>query len=101
MPAYVVALDAARNRVVIGDKEDLMKQSLLVRDLNITKYADITDGMVVDCRIRYRSQGVTARLYREDEAVRVEFDAPVESVTPGQSAVFYEGDDVVGGGIIC
>ncbi len=100
-PAYVVALDAARNRVVIGDKEDLMKQSLLVRDLNITKYADITDGMVVDCRIRYRSQGVTARLYREDEAVRVEFDAPVESVTPGQSAVFYEGDDVVGGGIIC
>jgi len=99
-PAYVVALDAARNRVVIGEKKDLMSQSLLVDDLNITKYADITDGMEVDCRIRYRSQGVRARLYREEEGVRVELDAPVESVTPGQSAVFYENDDVVGGGII-
>ena len=100
-PAYVVALDAARNRVVIGGKEDLRSQSLIVSDLNLTKYADITDGMAVDCRIRYRSQGVSARLYREDGGVRVEFDAAVESVTPGQSAVFYEGDDVVGGGVIC
>ena len=61
----------------------------------------IEDGMTVDCRIRYRNQGTPARLYREDEGLRVEFDTPVESVTPGQSAVFYEGDDVVGGGIIC
>ena len=56
--------------------------------------------MQVDCRIRYRSQGVSSRLFHTDEGVRVELDAPVESVTPGQSAVFYEGDDVVGGGII-
>lgn len=100
VPAYVVALDAARNRVVIGDKDDLMKSSLLVRDINITKYDSIEEGMTVDCRIRYRNQGTPARLYRQDGGLCVEFDTPVESVTPGQSAVFYEGDDVVGGGII-
>ena len=99
-PAYVVALDAESNRVVVGNKEDLMCQSLVVHDLNLTKYADFADGMRVDCRIRYRNKGVSSRLFHADEGVRVEFDAPVESVTPGQSAVFYEGDDVVGGGII-
>ena len=99
-PAYVVALDAKRNRVVVGGKEDLKSKSLLVEDLNLTKYADFPDGMQVDCRIRYRSQGVPARLYHVDNGARVEFDRPVESVTPGQSAVFYEGEDVVGGGVI-
>ena len=95
-----MSLDAKRNRVVVGAKEDLKSKSLLVEQLNLTKYANFLDGMQVACRIRYRSQGVPARLYHVDGGVRVEFEQPVESVTPGQSAVFYEGDDVVGGGVI-
>lgn len=100
VPAYVVALDAQRNRVVIGTKEDLQGSELLAADLNFTKYADFEDGMTVNCRIRYRSQGAPAKLYHTDGGVRVLFDNPVESITPGQSVVFYENDDVVGGGVI-
>jgi tRNA-specific 2-thiouridylase len=99
-PAYVVALDGPNNRVVIGEKQHLQSRSLLVERPILTKYDDFADGFEVSCRIRYRNAGTAARLYHADGAIRVEFDQPVESVTPGQSAVFYEGDDVVGGGVI-
>jgi len=100
VPAYVVALDAQNNRVVIGGKEDLQGDSLLLKDINLMKHADIEDGQQVLCKIRYRSHGATAALFHEDNAVRVRFVEPVESITPGQSVVFYEGDDLIGGGII-
>lgn len=100
VPTYVVALDKAHNNVVLGSKEDLASTSLFLQEYKLTKYEDFEDGMPVDCRVRYRSASVGARLYHSDGGIRVEFDAPVESVTPGQSAVFYEGDDLIGGGII-
>jgi len=50
--------------------------------------------------VRYRSQGAAARLSHTDEGLLCTFLAPVDAITPGQSAVFYEGDDLVGGGII-
>lgn len=100
VPAYVVGLDAERNRVVIGFKEDLQGEGLLLNDVRMTKYEDFEDGQEWHCRIRYRSQGYPARLYHDNDGIRVVFNEPVESITPGQSAVFYEGDDVVGGGII-
>mgnify|MGYP003318588443 CR=1 FL=1 len=100
IPAYVVGLDEERNRVIIGSREDLMGRELRVRDANIVKYPDFKDGQQVGCRIRYRSRGVRARLYHDGDYVRAELEAPVDSITPGQSAVFYEGDDLLGGGII-
>lgn len=100
VPAYVVALDSRRNRVVIGNKEDLRGSELVAQDVNLTKYNDFADGFSVDCRIRYRSQGVPAKLYHTENGIRVLFDEPVESITPGQSVVFYENDELVGGGII-
>ncbi len=100
VPAYVVALDKAHNNVVLGPKEDLASASLFLQDYKLTKYDDFEDGMPIECRVRYRSAGAGARLYHCGNGVRVEFNTPVESVTPGQSAVFYEGDDLIGGGII-
>ena len=100
VPTYVVALDKAHNNVVLGTKEDLASTSLFIHDFKLTKYDDFQDGMSVVCRVRYRSNGVEARLFHSNGGIRVEFDTPVESVTPGQSAVFYEGDDLIGGGII-
>ncbi len=100
IPTYVVALDKANNNVVLGSKEDLSSTSLFIRDFKLAKYDDFQDGMPVVCRVRYRSDGAEARLYHSDGGIKVVFDVPVESVTPGQSAVFYEGDDLIGGGII-
>lgn len=100
VPTYVVALDAEKNRVIVGSKEHLLGTELRVRNANIMKYPDFKDGQQIGCRIRYRSRGVQGRLYHDGDCVRVALEAPVDSITPGQSAVFYEGDDLFGGGII-
>ena len=72
----------------------------MVSGLNLQKYDLITDGMEVLTKIRYKDKGSLSLLYREGNQVRVQFYNPVKSIAPGQSAVFYEGDDVIGGGII-
>ncbi len=99
-PMFVVAISAEENKVVLGTREELQGQTLYARELNLMKYPQIPDGLEVAVKIRYRSQGGIARLYPEDDKIRVVFQQPVDSITPGQSAVFYEGSDVVGGGII-
>ena len=100
-PVYVVKIDAANNIVYLGTNEDLLVKQLVVSNINLQKYAEIKEGMTVITKIRYRSQGYPSRLYKEDAGqIRIEFDTPVRAVTPGQSAVFYENEDLVGGGII-
>ena len=60
----------------------------------------IEDGMEASVKIRYRDAGTTANLYNDPTGLRVSFYDQAKGVAPGQSAVFYEGDDVIGGGII-
>lgn len=99
-PMFVVAIRAEKNEVVLGTKEELKGSSLSISQLNLMKYEQIPEGLKVTARIRYRSQGGTATLYPEGEKLRLVFQEPVDSITPGQSAVLYEGTDVIGGGII-
>jgi tRNA-specific 2-thiouridylase len=100
-PYYVNEIDAENNRVVIGPREELLSSGMLVAKLTFQKYAAIKDGMDVTVQIRHHDKGTGAKLYNEPEGViRVEFNNPVAAVTPGQSAVFFEGDDVVAGGFI-
>lgn len=99
-PKFVVKIDADTNTVVLGDEEDLMTSEIYVRDINMGKYAEITDGMEVIGKIRYKDKGAPARLYKEGNMIRAEFIGEVSASTPGQSAVFYEGTDVVAGGFI-
>jgi tRNA-specific 2-thiouridylase len=68
--------------------------------VNLQKYAAISDGMEAIVKVRYKDAGTACRLYNEADKLKVLFDADVKAVAPGQSAVFYEGDDVIGGGII-
>ena len=98
---YVLQVDARNNRVVLGEKPELEAVSMRVGGLNMQKYAAFPDDRPVLTRIRYKDSGVLARVERiaPDEA-RVHFETPASAVTPGQSAVFYEGNDLVGGGII-
>jgi tRNA-uridine 2-sulfurtransferase len=99
-PVYVTTIHPENNTVVLGDEKDLAGSSLMVSGLNLQKYETITDGMEVLTKIRYKDKGALSNIYSEGNQLRVHFYDPVKSIAPGQSAVFYEGDDVVGGGII-
>jgi len=99
-PIYVVKLSPEDNRVFLGEKEDLLTKTVWVTDYNISKYETIPDFFRALVRIRYRDKGAMATVVSEGNKLRCDFEIPVSAATPGQSAVFYEGDDVVGGGII-
>jgi len=99
-PAFVTAIDPNTNTVVLGDEEDLMKKDMLVAKMNYIKYAGIIDGMEATIRIRYKDMGSAGTLHNNDAGIRVSFYENAKGIAPGQSAVFYEGDDVIGGGII-
>ena len=99
-PAYVTAIDPSTNTVVLGDEDDLAQNDMFVTKLNWIKYDGVTDGMEAFTKIRYKDKGALSNLYNHDNGIRVRFYENVKSIAPGQSAVFYEGDDVIGGGVI-
>jgi tRNA-specific 2-thiouridylase len=100
-PLYVTGIDRAANRVELGRSSDLMHSLLIARDVNMVKYADCVTPLQVVAKIRSRDEGAEATVRRmEDGRVEVRFRTPRRAITPGQSVVFYEGDDVVGGGVI-
>ena len=99
-PYYVNDIDAKNNRVVIGPRKALYSTRMKVDKLTWQKYDSIEDGLHVHVQIRHHDPGTPARLYNDGDGIIVEFDEPVSAVTPGQSAVFFEGDDVIAGGFI-
>lgn len=99
-PMFVVAIRPEDNTVVLGKKEELQGKTFYVKQVNAMKYAPIPDGLEVTAKIRYRNEGGAACLYPEGDRLRVVFRDTMDSITPGQSAVFYQEEDVVGGGII-
>jgi len=108
-PLYVVALDVGRNQVIVGDRASVHYPECTVHRVNWVSVVPPVKPMKVTVQIRYRSAPVAATILpltseTSDEAftsrVRVVFDEPQFGVTPGQAAVWYDGDRVMGGGII-
>jgi tRNA-uridine 2-sulfurtransferase len=99
-PIFVTKIIPETNTVVLGEAHELQESGMLVSGVNMIKYDHIPDGMEAVTKIRYRDAGTESVLSNEGGMVRVHFDHAVNSIAPGQSAVFYEGDDVIGGGII-
>jgi tRNA-specific 2-thiouridylase len=99
-PMYVTEIRPESNTVVLGRAEDLVRNGMTVGGVNLMKYDRIPDGLEAVTKIRYRDQGTLSRLSNQNGKIEVEFLAHVKGVAPGQSAVFYEGEDVIGGGII-
>lgn len=99
-PMYVTNIHPQTNTVVLGNKEDLEKQTAWVRDPNFQKVDTLEGEMETTTKIRYKDAGTPSSIRMEGDRVRVDFHDQVSAVAPGQSAVFYEGDDVVGGGFI-
>ena len=100
-PYYVLSLDGQRNRVIAGHKDDLLAGGLIATDTNWISTSMLEGHTEALVQIRYRHPGVPAVLSPLGEKkVKVEFEVPQKSVTPGQAAVFYRGDEVLGGGWI-
>ena len=106
-PMYVTDILPDTNTVVLGDKEDLNKQTAWVRTPNFQKVPALTGEMEATTKIRYKDKGTPSTISMITDAsgqagahVRVDFHAPVGGIAPGQSAVFYDGNDVIGGGFI-
>lgn len=99
-PVFVTEIIPETNTVVLGEAEDLKRDLMSVIGINLIKYPEITDGMAAHTKIRYRDPGARSTLANDQGGVLVNFANPVAGIAPGQSAVFYENDDVIGGGII-
>lgn len=100
-PMYVIAIDAPTNTVVLGERTELDRRELWVTDLNLMKVERIDGELEVITKIRYNNQGTLSRISQYGDRLKVEFYQNTWAVTPGQSAVFYDGDNLIGGGIIC
>ncbi len=101
-PLYVVEIRPAENVIVAGEKADLFTREARVSGINWIAGAPPA-ARAVTAKIRYRHSEAAARIEPEDDGTRscrVRFDTPQEAITPGQSMVFYDGDVVLGGGII-
>ncbi|HRE41588.1 MAG TPA: tRNA 2-thiouridine(34) synthase MnmA [Ignavibacteria bacterium] len=100
-PVYVSKLDPENNIVVLEDEENLYNKKFTVKELNFMKYENLKQRTEVDVKIRYKDKPFRAFIEKtgEDE-ITIEFKEPKKSITPGQSAVFYDGLDIAGGGII-
>src|SRR3954452_19184827 len=100
-PLYVIQIKGDARQVVVGNSEDLYMRSLRAHRVNLISVEELKEPMRVTVKIRHRHEAAAAMLEKsgEDE-VLVTFDQPQRAVTPGQAAVFYDGEVVVGGGWI-
>ena len=101
-PLYVVKIEPASKKVFVGPDEELLRTSFSVRDLNWIAVAGPREPLRVQVKIRHRFKSAWAEVSPAGESgsASVEFEQPQRAVTPGQAAVFYDGDTVVGGGWI-
>ena len=97
-PFYVVKIDKSRNRIVLGKEKDLFTKTIQVSNVNWVSIQAPKKPIRVSAKLRYAHPGQPATIFPiSGNEVRVEFDSPERSVTPGQSAVFYEGNILLGG----
>jgi tRNA-specific 2-thiouridylase len=97
---HVLRLDTSGNRLVVGSKNQLLSRRLIARELSWVAGRPPADLNQITARIRYRSPETTIALSLNKETAEVEFHEPQWAVAPGQAIVFYQGDTVLGGGII-
>lgn len=99
-PMFVTKILPESNTVVLGIQDELQSHSGLVRGLNLIKYDRITTPMEAVTKIRYKDAGCTSTIVEQDGLMKVDFHHAVQGIAPGQSAVFYEGSDLLGGGFL-
>ena len=100
-PMFVVDIDPVKNTVVLGSNDDIFKKELIAKDVNLITVDEITEPIRVQAKVRYSAKPSEATVYNNgDGTIRMVFDEAQRAITKGQSVVMYDGDKVVGGGII-
>lgn len=99
-PYYVTKIDAATNTITLGPKSELGGLEAFVKDYNLVKWEKIPADFQAVVKIRYKDKGSPAIVNQYEDHIHVRFLEPVASIAPGQSAVIYDGNDVVAGGFI-
>lgn len=100
VPLFVLGFNPAKNEVIVGEEEELYKKEIIVTDINLLLIDEINNEIEVEVKTRYSSKSAKAKITQNGEKIKVVFNEPQRAVTPGQSAVFYVGDIVLGGGKI-
>lgn len=101
VPLFVIGFNPLKNQVIVGEENELYKKEILVKDINLLLFDKIEQPIEVDVKTRYSSKMAKAKINQEsDDTIKVVFDEPQRAITPGQSAVFYIDDIVIGGGKI-
>ena len=99
---YVTKIDPVANTVTLGQNEDLFRRELLAKQVNLISMDRLDGDVRVHAKIRYKHVEQPATVSQVDaDTIRVVFDEPQRAITPGQAVVLYDGDAVVGGGVIC
>lgn len=101
---YVTQIDPVANTITVGRSKDLLRRELLAKDVNLVSVGELSDGHRVNAKVRYKDDAAPATVYDVDanggQMLRIVFDEPKRAITPGQSVVMYDGERLVGGGVI-
>lgn len=100
VPLFVVGFNHEKNEVIVGEQKDLYKKEIEVEDINLLLVDKIEDWIDVDVKTRYSMLQTKAKIVQDENRIKIKFEEPNRAPTPGQSAVFYLGDIVLGGGKI-
>ena len=100
-PLFVLGFNREKNEVIVGEECELYKKKITVTDINLLLVDSIENEMEVEVKTRYSAKSAKAKIIQKGNNIEVTFENPQRAITPGQSAVFYVGDIVLGGGKIC
>ena len=100
VPLFVLGFNPLKNEVIVGEEAELYKKEITVSDINLLLVDKISEWMEVTVKTRYSAEEAKAKIIQDGSNIKVVFDEPQKAITPGQSAVFYIDDIVLGGGKI-
>lgn len=98
VPLFVLGFNKEKNELIVGEEKELYKTETYVTNINLIAIDEIKDYLEVDVKTRYSVKQAKAKIVQEENKIKIIFEEPARAITPGQSAVFYIGDIVIGGG---
>jgi tRNA-specific 2-thiouridylase len=100
-PLYVLKIERAKNQIIVGEADELESNEFTARGINWVAFDEPVEPVRANVKIRYRHEPAPATIYAlPNTNARIVFDEPQRAITPGQATIFYNGDEVVGGGWI-